>query len=245
MRIPKAIIALNKLVNAHLRSFIQASVYAIIFLLLYLAVLHVFAYNQAVSIINACPTNPTARYTNLLIAPVSYFEIIITVQEFHLTGTSISWLLSSNLAFVVIGIYATVIYLNDFSVRYRRKFNVNKLILATVLATWALCLTLIPCGTGISIIGISLNLFTGLAIFKDGRQLKAQGLMQHGSRLWTYVIADVLLLTIIASYLISGPIQHFLGLGFFALILLAIEPPFKDIVWTYLRGVYDHFSHNL
>ncbi|MEM0202141.1 MAG: hypothetical protein QXR73_03100 [Candidatus Micrarchaeaceae archaeon] len=224
------IMVLNNLMKAHLRSFIQASVYAIIFLLLYLTVLHFFPYNQAVGIINTCLTNSTARYTNLLIAPVSYFEMIITVQEFHLTGQAVSWLFSSNLAFVVIGIYATVIYLNDFSVKYRKKFNVNKLIIASVIATWALSLTLIPCGTGISIIGVSLNLFTGLAIFKDGLQLKAQGLMQRWPRVLAYVIADAPLLVIVISYLISGPIQHLLGLCLFALILFLIEPYFRYVV---------------
>jgi hypothetical protein len=234
MPIPKEIVAINNMLKMHLRSFIQASVYAIVFLLLYLTVLHFFPYNQAVGIINSCPTNSTAHYTNLLIAPVSYFEMIIIVQELHLTGTAITWLLISNLAFVAIGIYATVIYLNDFSIRYKRKFNVNKLILSSVAATWLLSLTLIPCGTGISIIGVSLNLFTGLAIFKDGRQLKAQGLMQRGHRLWAYVLADVVLLVIAASYLISGPIQHTLGLVLFALILFLAEPPFRDMV----KGVF-------
>jgi membrane-associated HD superfamily phosphohydrolase len=156
--------------------------------------------------------------------------MIITVQEFHLTGQAVSWLLISNLAFVIIGIYATIIYLNNFSVKYRRKFSVNKLIIASVIATWTLSLTLIPCGTGISIIGVSLNLFTGLASFKDGLQLKAQGHMQHGPKVWAYVIADTLLLVIVASYLISGPIQHLLGLCLFALILFLIEPSFRDIV---------------
>ncbi len=226
----KEIVALNNMIKAHLRSFVQASIYAILFLILYLAVFHFFPYNQAVDIIKSCPTNFTAHYTNLLLAPVSYFEMIIIVQTYHLTGSAISYLLISNLAFVAIGIYATVIYLNDFSVRYRRKFNVNKLILATILATWALCLTFIPCGTGISIIGVSLSLFTGLVIFKDARQLKARGLMRHGFRLWFYVVVELLLLVIAASYLLSGPIQHLLGLSFFALILFLIEPPFRDIV---------------
>ena len=238
----KEIVALNNMIKVHLRSFIHASVYAILFLVSYLAVLHFFPYNQAVNIINSCPTNSTAHYTNLLIAPVSYFEMIISVQTYHLTGSAISYLLISNLAFVVIGIYATVIYLNDFSVRYRRKFNVNKLMLATILATWALCLTLIPCGTGISIIGVSLSLFTGLVIFKDARQLKASGLMQHGFRVWVYVIADALLLVIVASYLLSGPIQHLLGLAFFALVLLVIEPQFRDTMKGFLK---DHLSRSL
>lgn len=226
----KEIAALNNMINAHLRSFVQASVYSILFLILYLAVLHFFPYGQAVNIIKSCTTNSTAHYTNLIVAPVSYFEILIIVNKDHLTGSAIPYLLISNLTFVIIGIYATVIYLNDFSVRYKRKFNVNKILLATILATWALCLSFFPCGTGISIIGVSLSLFTGLVIFKDARQLKARGLMQHGFKVSVYVITDALLLTIVVSYLLSGPIQHLLGLGFFALILFLIEPPFRDIV---------------
>ena len=232
------IIELNDLIKAHLRSFIQGCTYSIIFLLLYLLVLHIFPVTSAVSIINSCPTNSTAHLTNLIIAPVSYFEMLIITQTYHITGSGITYLLITNLSFVIIGILAVVLFYNDLSAKYKRTFNVNKVILSSVIATWALCLTLIPCGTGISIIGVSLNLFAGLGLFKDGLYLRRQGKM-IGKTILMYTGATVITLTIAASYIISGPIQHLLGLGFFILILALIEPSFRKIV----VGIFIH-KHN-
>ena len=229
------IIALNNGIKAHFRSFIQGCAYSILFLLLYLLVLHVFPGSAAVSILNSCSTNSTVRYINLIIAPVSYFEMMIITQAYHITGAGISYLLITNLAFVIIGILAGVLFYNDFSLKYKRAFNVNKVILSSVLATWALCLTFIPCGTGISIIGISLNLFTGIGLFKDGRYLRRQGKMV-GKTFFVYLTASVLTLTIVVSYIISGPVQHLLGLGFFILILAIIEPSFRKIAVGFLKA---------
>ncbi len=223
------IIALNNRIKTYLHSLAQASVYSVLFLLLYLLVIQLFPGASAVSIINSCPINQTSRYTNLIIAPVSYFEMIIVTQYYHITGVDISYLIITNLAFVIIGIFATVLFYNDFSLKYKRRFNVNKIILSAVLATWALCLTLIPCGTGISIIGVSLSLFVGIGIFKDGRYLLSQGKMDGRTR-FKYVVSAGLMLAIAVSYVISGPVQHLLGLSFFILILALIESNFRNML---------------
>jgi hypothetical protein len=220
-------------------SFIQGLAYSILFLLLYLLVLHIFPGPAAVSIINSCPTNATARYTNLVIAPVSYFEMIIITHAYHITGSGVPELLITNLIFVIVGIMAIVLFCNDLSSKYKGKFNANKIILSSVLATWALCLTFIPCGTGISIIGVSLNLFVGICIFKEMLYLSKRRKISRGTLL-VYVATAVLTLTIALSYIVSGPAQHLLGLGFFILILAIIEPNFRKIIINLFKPVVEY-----
>lgn len=228
------IVAINQALKPYLSSIIQAFAYSVIFLLLYLLVLHLFPGDAAISIINSCTSNATARFTNFVIAPFSYFEMLILTSANHITGIGIPILLISNLLFVVVGIFAIVLYYNDFSIRYRHAFGVNKIIFSSILATWALCLTFIPCGTGISIIGVSLNLFAGIGIFKDARFLRSQGKM-HGPTLHAYVAAATVTLFIAATYIVSGPIQHVLGIVWFIIILCLIDGNFRKMIRNILR----------
>lgn len=207
------------------------TIYAITFALLYMVVFLLFPPNAALHVLQTCRTSVQSFAVNFVAAPVSYFEILnyILGQE-SLLKHVMSYdeeLLLVFLNFIVVELLIFLAFAYFHAKMKTHTFNAHKVFWSGTFATYALVAieSLNKCGTGTSIIGVSLTSILLVCISSDLFHSELRGAKLSSLILPT--LAFVLLGTMFVSYL-SRPIIHLSGLALFVLILYAWDKPFKE-----------------
>ena len=208
--------------------------YAIAFALLYLLVFLLFPPNLALHILQTCRTSMQGLAVNFAVAPISYFEVLVYILKLqHLLGHAIPYgevmqLLLLNFVAVELLIFGSFAYF--YAKRRAHAYNAQKVFWSGVFASYMLVAieALYGCGTGTSIIGVSLTSIllacVGSDLFhaaRNGEKLTSQALR---------VLAFAFLATMLVGYLLS-PIVHLSGLALFITILFIWDKSFrKDLL---------------
>ena len=221
------------------------AIYAITFALLYMVVFLLFPPNAALHVLQTCRTSVQSFAVNFVAAPVSYFEILnyILGQE-SLLKHVMSYdeeLLLVFLNFIVVELLIFWAFAYFHAKRKTHTFNAHKVFWSGTFATYALVAieSLNKCGTGTSIIGVSLTSILLVCISSDLFHSELRGAKLSSLILPT--LAYVFLGTMFVSYL-SRPIIHLSGLALFVLILYAWDKPFKEEFTKLLSGTVKRIS---
>ena len=229
--------------RSRLLSFIAARmglVYSLGFSALYLAVLLLVPPSSAVSILKTCRTSLESFGINFVSAPVSYFEILIYLGQHSITSMlETELLIISNFLIVSMLITYTFTYFSKRSGSFG--FNPHKILWSSVLATYVFSLGSLlltgKCGTGTSIIGISLSTILLACIWSE-----TEGMLKKRSKPSILrIVLFSLLLAFWLSYLLE-PFVHLSGLFAFIAILALwdrrFRKKFRELVkskWLKLR----------
>lgn len=229
--------------RSNLWSFIAAHMglmYSLGFSLLYLAVLLLVPPSSAVSILKTCRTSLESFGINFASAPVSYFEVLIYLGQHGINSlVETESLLISN--FIIV----SMLIAYAFTYFPRRAggfgFSPHKIVWSGVLATYVFSLGSLllsgKCGTGTSIIGISLSTILLACIWSE-----TEGMLKKRSKPSILrIVLFSLLLAFWLSYLLE-PFVHLSGLFAFIAILALwdrrFRKKFRELVkskWLKLR----------
>ena len=206
------------------------AIYAIAFALLYLFVLLLLPPNAALHVLNTCRTSAQSFAVNFATAPVSYFEILnyILTQEILLkhvmSYTEELQLIIQNFVGVELLIFGVFAYFH--AKRKTHAFNVHKIFWSGVFATYALMAieSLNKCGTGTSIIGVSL---TSILLVCIGYDLFYSA--YKGAKLTSSILQILVLLFLVVMMFSSllSPVIHLSGLALFIMILYVWDRQFR------------------
>jgi len=210
------------------------AVYSIGFALLYLAVLLIIPPSNALTILNTCASSSGSMATNLLSAPVSYFEVLVFAVKYHISTTSGIWpLFLFNFFFVDLIVLYSFFYFSKSTQSHA--FNPHKTIWSGVAATYLLSLVYAAinrCGTGTSIIGFSISVVLLFCIGYDIVRAKKE---RAGAPLRTIVLFAFIFAFSI-GYL-AEPIIHLSGLLIFVILLSLWDKNFKAGLIGFLKTV--------
>ena len=219
---------------------VWGAIYAITFALLYMVVFLLFPPNAALHMLQTCRTSVQSFAVNFIAAPVSYFEILnYTLGQESLLKHAMSYdeeLLLVFLNFIVVGLLIFWAFAYFHAKRKTHTFNAHKVFWSETFATYALVAieSLNKCGTGTSIIGVSL---TSILLVCIGSDLfhSARKAAKLSSQILP-ILAFGLLGAMFVSYL-SIPIIHLSGLALFVLILYFWDRSFRGELTKLLKYV--------
>jgi hypothetical protein len=209
----------------------MGAIYAIAFALLYLLVFLLFPPSAALHVLQTCRTSAQSFIVNFATAPVSYFEIwnYILLQERLLKhailyGAKLQ-LIILNFIVVQLLIFGTFAYFH--TKRKTHAFNAHKVFWSGIFATYmfmAIVSLLNSCGTGTSIMGVSLTSILLVCVGYDLFYSAYKGAKLTSSIL--QILALLFLVVMMFSYLLS-PVIHLSGLALFILILYVWDRQFR------------------
>ena len=219
---------------------VWGAIYAITFALLYMVVFLLFPPNAALHMLQTCRTSVQSFAVNFIAAPVSYFEILnYTLGQESLLKHAMSYdeeLLLVFLNFIVVELLIFWTFAYFHAERKTHTFNAHKVFWSGTFATYALVAieSLNKCGTGTSIIGVSLTSILLVSIGSDLfhselRGAKLSSLILPTIALWFFVV-------MLIGYLMS-PIVHLSGLALFVLILYFWDRSFRRELTKLLKYV--------
>ncbi len=207
--------------------------YGLGFTILYFIVYLLIPPIAAISFLNVCMT-AKGMLINVITSPISYLEIVYMIDHDIYSLSTLVSLVLLNFITIALLIYYSFIFFSKRS----NSFNPHKIIWSSIIATYIFSLINIlfhMCGTGTSIIGISLSTILLAFLIPDLINVHKRRLKLSFKK----VVLFSFIMTLWISYFLK-PVVHLFGLLIFLVVLSLWDRNFRYVFIAFLSRIYKY-----